>query len=62
LDYRRVFLKVERRRFTTQKMITVVLGLGGGCFELLQPWIDDGTLSTFSKITRRCIAIYKSVP
>lgn len=32
-------------------MTTVVLGLDGGCFELIQPWIDDGTLPTFSRLT-----------
>lgn len=32
-------------------MTTVVLGLDGACFELIQPWIDDGTLSSFSTLT-----------
>ncbi|MDB2245710.1 alkaline phosphatase family protein [Halorubrum ezzemoulense] len=32
-------------------MTTVVLGLDGSCFELIQPWIDDGTLPTFSRLT-----------
>lgn len=32
-------------------MTTVVLGLDGGCFELIQPWIDEGTLPTFSRLT-----------
>ena len=32
-------------------MTTVVLGLDGGCFELIQPWIDDGSLPTFSMLT-----------
>jgi len=32
-------------------MTTVVLGLDGGCFELIQPWIDDGTLPTFLRLT-----------
>ncbi|MDL0119338.1 alkaline phosphatase family protein [Halobacterium salinarum] len=32
-------------------MTTVVLGLDGACFELIQPWIDDGSLPTFSKLT-----------
>ncbi|SHG37546.1 Predicted phosphohydrolase or phosphomutase, AlkP superfamily [Halobaculum gomorrense] len=31
-------------------MTTVVLGLDGGCFELIQPWIDDGALPTFSNL------------
>jgi predicted AlkP superfamily phosphohydrolase/phosphomutase len=33
-------------------MTTVVLGLDGGCFELIQPWIDNGTLFTFSRLTK----------
>jgi len=32
-------------------MTTVVLGLDGGCFELIQPWIDDGSLPNFSTLT-----------
>jgi predicted AlkP superfamily phosphohydrolase/phosphomutase len=32
-------------------MTTVVLGLDGGCFELIQPWINDGALPTFSRLT-----------
>jgi len=31
-------------------MTTVVLGLDGGCFDLIQPWIDDGKLPTFSRL------------
>ena len=37
-------------------MTTVVLGLDGGCFELIQPWIDDGTLPAFSKLTEEGVA------
>ena len=37
-------------------MTTVVLGLDGGCFELIQPWIDDGTLPTFSELTEGGVA------
>jgi len=37
-------------------MTTVVLGLDGGCFELIQPLIDDGTLPAFSKLTEEGVA------
>lgn len=37
-------------------MTTVVLGLDGGCFELIQPWVDDGTLSTFSMLKEEGVA------
>ncbi|QCS42011.1 alkaline phosphatase family protein [Natrinema versiforme] len=37
-------------------MTTVVLGLDGGCFELIQPWIDDGSLPTFATLTRDGVA------
>jgi len=32
-------------------MTTVVLGLDGACFELIQPWIDGGLLPNFAKLT-----------
>jgi predicted AlkP superfamily phosphohydrolase/phosphomutase len=32
-------------------MTTVVLGLDGGCFELIQPWIHDGSLPAFATLS-----------
>ncbi|QKY15580.1 alkaline phosphatase family protein [Halorubrum sp. CBA1229] len=37
-------------------MTTIVLGLDGGCFELIQPWIDDNSLPTFAKMTEDGVA------
>lgn len=37
-------------------MVTVVLGLDGGCFELIQPWIDDGSLPTFAELKEDGVA------
>ncbi|MBX0296640.1 alkaline phosphatase family protein [Haloarcula nitratireducens] len=37
-------------------MTTVVLGLDGGCFELIQPWIDDGVLPNFAALTEEGVA------
>lgn len=31
-------------------MTTVVVGLDGACFELIDPWIDEGALPTFDKL------------
>lgn len=38
-------------------MTTVVLGLDGGCFELIQPWIDDGVLPNFAALAEGGVAV-----
>jgi predicted AlkP superfamily phosphohydrolase/phosphomutase len=37
-------------------MTTVVLGLDGGCFDLIRPWIDDGSLPNFENLTEGGVA------
>lgn len=37
-------------------MATVVLGLDGGSFELVKPWIEDGTLSNLARISKEGIS------
>jgi len=37
-------------------MTTIVLGLDGGCFELIRPWVDDGSLPNFSTLIRDGVA------
>ncbi|MFB6178302.1 MAG: alkaline phosphatase family protein [Halorientalis sp.] len=37
-------------------MTTVVLGLDGGSFELIRPWIDEGALPTFARVTDAGVA------
>ncbi|MFB6253189.1 MAG: alkaline phosphatase family protein [Halobacteriaceae archaeon] len=43
---------------------TIIFGLDGACFELLQPWIGDGTLPTIQNLIKRGgqSAVESSVP
>jgi predicted AlkP superfamily phosphohydrolase/phosphomutase len=38
-------------------MTTVVLGLDGGCFDLIDEWVDDGTLPTIATLREGGVAV-----